>query len=315
MNGFQLPQPVVERLNYLSGYFDNALGALVENSIEANLHRLPQEDIKRLSESVHRSVLESNKYTILSESTNSNHPEEVSEIKRTDSILRNLLIKRGVQLQSTPIFESDQQAIMGDDEDPSTSPDIDNKKELPKETEGQVAVPDQSAEETLAAENGNTNTEDGSEEESSGDQPVPNPEEIQQQLTPEQNLQLELAQTDNKFVTLILYEKIVQLISSIEVIKDNISSNQTEDEMDFIDSLDKYKTYLEILNELIFVMDINTIYYNVATIQVEVNDLMDKYLERTKIKKIQSKDSTKQDKQDAIEDLDEIDDLDKLDKE
>lgn len=311
MNGFQLPQKVVDRLNYLSGYFDNALGALVENSIEANLSKLPSEDIKKLSESVYRSVTQSNRYSILTESSSSSHPEEVAEIKRTDSILKNLLLKRGVSLT---ILESDQQPIMGDDEDPNTSPDVDNKKELPKDgqegqdgSENEVAVPDQSAEETLAAENGNN-------PESSGDQPVPNPEEIQQSLSPEQNLQLELAQTDNKFVTLILYEKIVQLISSIEVIKDNISSNQTEDEMDFIDSLEKYKTYLEILNELIFVMDINTIYYNVATIQVEVNDLMDKYLERTKIKKIQSKDSTRQDKQDAIEDLDEIDELDKLDK-
>ena len=321
MNGFQLPQRAVERLNYLSGYFDNAITALVENSIEVNLSRLPQQDIIKLNESVNKTF--GSKLSSITESAlGHNHNEATQTIKKTDSILRNLLIKKGVRVdilesEAPDTKDSSRQPIMGDDEDPQSGADVDNKKEIPKddatstsggsmgdigddsldEDTGDSGVPQQTSEQPIASQD--------------GDQPQSNPEDIQQQLTPDQNLQLELAQTDNKFVTLVLYDKIVQLIGSIDVIKDNISSNQTEDEMDFIDSLEKYKTYLEILNELIFVMDINTIYYNVATIHIEVNDLMDKYLERTKIKKIQSKDSTNQDKQDAIEDLDEIDELDK----
>lgn len=328
MNGFQLPQRAVERLNYLSGYFDNAITALVENSIEANLSKLPQQDIIKLNESVNKTF--GSKLSPITESDlGHDHNEATQTIKKTDSILRNLLIKKGVRVailesEAPDTKDSSRQPIMGDDEDPQSGVDVDNKKEIPKddttgtsggnedtsggsmgdigddsldEDTGESGFPQQNAEQPIASQD--------------GDQPQSNPEDIQQQLTPDQNLQLELAQTDNKFVTLVLYDKIVQLIGSIDVIKDNISSNQTEDEMDFIDSIEKYKTYLEILNELIFVMDINTIYYNVATIHIEVNDLMDKYLERTKIKKIQSKDSTNQDKQDAIEDLDEIDELDK----
>lgn len=327
MNGFQLPQRAVERLNYLSGYFDNAITALVENSIEANLSKLSQQDIIKLNDSVNKTF--GSKLSPITESNDIHIYEATETLKKTDSILRNLLIKRGVQVDilesetSTDTKDTGRQPIMGDDEDPESGVDVDNKKEISKDdatstsggsmgdigddslnddTGNDTGVSQQSTEQPIATQD--------------GDQPQSNPEDIQQQLTPDQNLQLELAQTDNKFVTLVLYDKIVQLIGSIDVIKDNISSNQTEDEMDFIDSLEKYKTYLEILNELIFVMDINTIYYNVATIHIEVNDLMDKYLERTKIKKIQSKDSTNQDKQDAIEDLDEIDELDKeIDKE
>lgn len=301
MNNFQLPPKIVDRLNYLSGYFDNAVTALIENSIETNLNRISPENIKILQESLLRSTKDSK---ILLESTGKSGVEIIdADVKRGDSLLRMALAKKGVILEAeeTPPAQANQQnqpasreAIMGDDEDPQE--DVGNN----------IPATDQDAQQTITAQD---QTQVNPEQD-----PGANPNDPNSQnpaLTPDQTLQLELAQTDNKFVTIVLYDKIVNLIGSIDVIKENISSNQTEDEMDFIDSLDKYKTYLEILNELIFVMDTNTIYYNVATIQLEVNDLLDKYLEVTKIKKINNNQSTNQDKRDAAEDLEDIDELDK----
>ena len=119
----------------------------------------------------------------------------------------------------------------------------------------------------------------------------------EQQLQPEQVLQMELAQTDNKFATLVTYNKIVEVLKTVESIKENIYSSDTEDELDLYNQLEHYQTYLEILNELIFVMDINTVYYNLTNIIVELNALFDKYLIATKIKVLNSnsdKDSKKE---------------------
>ena len=120
----------------------------------------------------------------------------------------------------------------------------------------------------------------------------------EQQLQPEQVLQMELAQTDNKFATLVTYNKIVEVLKTVESIKENIYSSDTEDELDLYNQLEHYQTYLEILNELIFVMDINTVYYNLTNITVELNALFDKYLIATKIKVLNS-DSNKDSKKEA----------------
>ena len=120
----------------------------------------------------------------------------------------------------------------------------------------------------------------------------------EQQLQPEQVLQMELAQTDNKFATLVTYNKIVEVLKTVESIKENIYSSDTEDELDLYNQLEHYQTYLEILNELIFVMDINTVYYNLTNIIVELNALFDKYLIATKIKVLNS-DSNNDSKKEA----------------
>ena len=123
-------------------------------------------------------------------------------------------------------------------------------------------------------------------------------EDQEPQLQPEQVLQMELAQTDNKFATLVTYNKIVEVLKTVESIKENIYSSDTEDELDLYNQLEHYQTYLEILNELIFVMDINTVYYNLTNIIVELNALFDKYLIATKIKVLNS-DSNKDYKKEA----------------
>ena len=136
------------------------------------------------------------------------------------------------------------------------------------------------------------------EESQEGDEGQEGEEGQEQQLQPEQVLQMELAQTDNKFATLVTYNKIVEVLKTVESIKENIYSSDTEDELDLYNQLEHYQTYLEILNELIFVMDINTVYYNLTNIIVELNALFDKYLIATKIKVLNS-DSNKDSKKEA----------------
>ena len=94
------------------------------------------------------------------------------------------------------------------------------------------------------------------------------------------------------------YNKIVETLRTVEAVKENIYSSETEDELDLYNQLEQYETYLQILNELIFVMDINTVYYNLTNIIVELNALFDKYLIATKIKVLNS-DSTKDAKKEA----------------
>lgn len=121
--------------------------------------------------------------------------------------------------------------------------------------------------------------------------------------TPEQLLQLELAQTDNKFMAIVLYNKMGDLITAIDTIMDTVSSSKTEENLDLFQQLELYREYLNILLELIFVMDLNTVYYNFTNISLEVNDLLDKYLISTKVKTLNDPKATPDVKKDTIDDL------------
>ena len=90
----------------------------------------------------------------------------------------------------------------------------------------------------------------------------------EQQLQPEQVLQMELAQTDNKFMAIVLYNKMGDLITTIDTIMDTVSSSKTEENLDLFQQLELYQEYLNILLELIFVMDLNTVYYNFTNISI-----------------------------------------------
>ena len=127
--------------------------------------------------------------------------------------------------------------------------------------------------------------------------------QVEQPLTPEQQMQIELTQTDNKFMTITLYNSINGLINTIETLLGSVSASRTEENLDLFTELNQYKEYLDILAELIFVMDLNTVYFNFTNISLEVNSLLDKYLISTKVKILNNKDTTPQAKQDILDDL------------
>lgn len=138
----------------------------------------------------------------------------------------------------------------------------------------------------------------------------------EQQLSPDQLLQIELAQTDNKFLTIVLYDKIIELMGTIDTIKDSVSSSKTEENLDLFEELMMYYDYLNILSELIFVMDLNTVYYNFTNISLEVNDLLDKYLVSTKLKALNDPKTNEKNKKEIIDTLrDNLDDKNETDQE
>ena len=154
-------------------------------------------------------------------------------------------------------------------------------------------------------------SEDQEQQEGQTDQGSP-----EQQLSPDQLLQIELAQTDNKFLTIVLYDKIIELMGTIDTIKDSVSSSKTEENLDLFEELMMYYDYLNILSELIFVMDLNTVYYNFTNISLEVNDLLDKYLVSTKLKALNDPKTNEKDKNEIIDTLrDNLDDKNETDQE
>lgn len=142
--------------------------------------------------------------------------------------------------------------------------------------------------------------ENGSEQ---SDQEEQQNQEEQPQLTPDQILQIELAQTDKKFMSIILYDKILELINTIDTIKDSVSSSKTEENLNLFEDLMMYQDYLNILSELIFVMDLNTVYYNFSNISLEVNDLLDKYLISTNVKILNDPKTSKKEREEIVNTL------------
>lgn len=161
-----------------------------------------------------------------------------------------------------------------------------------------------------------TKDSSGDQEPQEGQEEQSNQGSPEQQLSPDQLLQIELAQTDNKFLTIVLYDKIIELMGTIDTIKDSVSSSKTEENLDLFEELMMYYDYLNILSELIFVMDLNTVYYNFTNISLEVNDLLDKYLVSTKLKALNDPKTNEKDKNEIIDTLrDNLDDKNETDQE
>ena len=267
LNGLILPAPLLDEINEASNYFGSCFESMIFNSIEKNLLDKDQKVITALNESFQKMTYIKN--------TLKNNEKFIQNLEESDSANLDLSctfwgkIEKSLGKKLSIVIEADESAEASQQEQVKRKP----KRE---QIEG----------------DGESIDSDEQEDQEGQD---PNQE---QQLEPEQILQLELAQTDNKFATLITYNKIVETLRTVEAVKENIYSSETEDELDLYNQLEQYETYLQILNELIFVMDINTVYYNLTNIIVELNALFDKYLIATKIKVLNS-DSTKDAKKEA----------------
>lgn len=258
LNGLILPTPLLDEINEASNYFGSGFEQMIFNSIERNLLDKDPEVISALNESFQ-------KVNFIKETLKKNE-EYINSIEESDSANIDLSCTFWGKIENS-LGKKLNIVIEG-----SAPEQIEGDGEVAQHNEGQ---PQEEGQEGKEGEEGQ-----------------------EQQLQPEQVLQMELAQTDNKFATLVTYNKIVEVLKTVESIKENIYSSDTEDELDLYNQLEHYQTYLEILNELIFVMDINTVYYNLTNIIVELNALFDKYLIATKIKVLNS-DSNKDSKKEA----------------
>lgn len=282
---FELPEPLVNSLYEASGFLGTAAKDLIINSINQNLSNLSENSINDLNNIFRNKAKEYEARRISIQEMTS--PEAFVDKEETNtSFWAKLAVALSEnedyqeKIKNLKIITEERAPIEGDGEDPDAEDQTD-----PQQTQsgGQDQQdPNDPDAQPQVDENGN---------------PIP-PE-----LTPEQQMQVELAQTDNKFMAITLYDQINDLIDTIDTIRDKTSSSKTEENLDLFDILSKYQNYLKILAELIFVMDINTVYYSFTSAQVEVNDLLNKYLVSTKVKVLNDKETSVQDKKNIIDDL------------
>ncbi len=292
INGMVLPERVINKLNEASGYFGDSFKDMVLHAIEENTKSIKKDSLKVLEESIKRSsdkraAIEENEITILKHFKDGKMIFE-SNFYNEDIGPKSFIDKLKI---ARPDYMS-HFSILREEEEPQETQEP--AEPTPEASSKHGAIEGDGEEGT-----DNTVDTDQAAEVDPNDQQEPQEPEMDD----EQKLQLELAQTDSKFVTVVLYDKIVELLGSIRTIKENMSASKTETELDMYLTLEKYESYLEILNELIFVMDLNTIYYNVVNITIEVNDLLNKYLISTKVKVLNDKNSSNEEKDKATEDL------------
>lgn len=276
-----IPEYINERIDILSES-SNSLGdnirELIENSLELKANSLDNESINSINNIF--SNIDIRKNTI-QESIQEMKSPISNSIRFWDSIIESgglptdylVKINKIKSILEDAAGAPKKESIEGDGEDPTT--------------------------EDQPTQDGAQSVDGANIDPETGEEIPPQPPEP----SPEQLLQLELAQTDNKFMAIILYDKMNDLINTIDTIMDNVSSSKTEENLDLFQQLSLYQEYLNILLELIFVMDLNTVYYNFTNISLEVNDLLDKYLISTKVKTLNDKNISGDVKQDTIDDL------------
>lgn len=285
-----IPNYVEEKISKLtesSLHLGDNIRELIENSLSLKAQNLNENDVFSINNIFMGMDI---RRTSLVESIQEMKTPVSNSLKFWDSIIEtanlpvdyiNKINKIKSVLEEAAEKPANKEPIEGDGEDPNTDNNV---------------LPDQSSE-----GDGEVTTDE------QGNQIDPATGEIIQpalpEPTPEQLLQLELAQTDNKFMAIVLYNKMGELITTIDTIMNTVSSSKTEENLDLFQQLELYQEYLNILLELIFVMDLNTVYYNFTNISLEVNDLLDKYLISTKVKTLNDPKTSPDVKKDTIDDL------------
>ena len=87
----------------------------------------------------------------------------------------------------------------------------------------------------------------------------------------------ELAGAEDKFIQIILYNKLMELATKLELLQINVQDGVGVKSKYFYDKLTQYKQYVDVLNELIFSISTATIYKLVGQIELELIDLLNEY--------------------------------------
>ena len=93
---------------------------------------------------------------------------------------------------------------------------------------------------------------------------------------------------EEKFVQFVLYDKLGELSSKINILQENIKNDAKDNFLELGLKLEHYTQYLNVLNELIFSMDTSVIYQLLGQIELELIELLQAYSD-----KITSADSDK----------------------
>jgi hypothetical protein len=133
-------------------------------------------------------------------------------------------------------------------------------------------------------------TEEESPEEGEEQAPEEGEEDGEEQAPPEpteeEQFAFELEGTQDKFIQFVLYEKILDLSNKISILKDNIQSGLNKNDDGFLSTLKNYEQYIQVLNELIFTVSTGTIYKLLGQLELELIELLEKYVESVKKKQL-----------------------------
>ena len=95
--------------------------------------------------------------------------------------------------------------------------------------------------------------------------------------TAEEVFMYELEGAEDKFIQMILYNKLIELDNKIELLQLSVQDGIGVKSKYFYDRLNQYKQYVEVLNELIFSISTATIYKLVGQIELELVELLNEY--------------------------------------
>jgi hypothetical protein len=95
--------------------------------------------------------------------------------------------------------------------------------------------------------------------------------------TPEEQFAYELEGAEDKFIQMVLYERLMELSTKLELLQISVQDGVGVSAKYFYDKISQYKQYVEILNELIFSISTSTIYKLVGQIELELIDLLNEY--------------------------------------
>lgn len=100
---------------------------------------------------------------------------------------------------------------------------------------------------------------------------------IQPEPSHEEMFVYELEGAEDKFIQMILYNKLIELDNKIELLQLSVQDGIGVKSKYFYDRLNQYKQYVEVLNELIFSISTATIYKLVGQIELELVELLNEY--------------------------------------
>lgn len=102
--------------------------------------------------------------------------------------------------------------------------------------------------------------------------------EAQQQVIPEQDqFAMEIDGTEDKFLQFVLYDKLGELSSKIDILRENIKNDKAAEALNLVINLDHYSQYLQVLNELIFSISTSVVYKILGQIELELIEMLQIY--------------------------------------
>ncbi|MFA7127690.1 MAG: hypothetical protein WC136_00810 [Sphaerochaeta sp.] len=104
------------------------------------------------------------------------------------------------------------------------------------------------------------------------------PEQEQEEpMTQEELMAVEFIGTEDKFVQFVLYEKIIDLSSKLEILRESIKDDMLNEKFNILSRIDQYIQYVDVLNELIFTINTEVVYKIIGQIELELIDLLTAY--------------------------------------